>query len=310
MLRNFLRQRDSLLAEVNAQEIARYRHPQWWIDCVRKSWPQHWEGILAAGNGMPPMTLRINQRRTDAARYLERLQARSIEGILIGPHAIQLHKAVPVERLPGFSAGDVSVQDWGAQQAAFLLDVQAGMRVLDACAAPGGKTTHIAELAECSLTAMEFDATRAERVKSNLQRLHLQAEVMVGDALCARKIFAEERFDRILADVPCTASGIVRRHPDIKWLRRESDTGSFSAKQRSMLEALWQVLAPGGKLLYATCSVFPEENIMQVETFLGHHADASCIAVPAIDSLCKSAGQILPNDTSDGFFYALLQKRG
>ncbi len=318
VLRNFLRQRDTLQATLttgSSAETARHRHPQWWIDRVRSAWPQHWEDMLAAGNAQASMTLRVNRRRSDGAGYLARLQARGMPGVLLGAQAIRLDRPVPVERLPGFREGEVSVQDWGAQQAAALLDVKAGMRVLDACAAPGGKTAHIAELADCELTAIDVDAIRIERVQGNLQRLGLAARVKTADVLKPEAWLQQCRFDRILADVPCSASGVVRRHPDIKWLRRASDIDAFAATQQAMLEALWPLLKPGGKLLYVTCSVFPQENAAQVAAFLAGHPEAKQLPLSGLDSgslrmadLISDGVQILPGPNSDGFFYALMEK--
>jgi len=318
VLRNFLRKRDALQASINTgctAETARHRHPQWWIDRVRSAWPQQWEDILAAGNEQASMILRVNRRRSDGAAYLARLQAEGLSGDLLGAQAIRLDRPVPVERLPGFREGEVSVQDWGAQQAAPLLDVKAGMCVLDACAAPGGKTAHLAELSDCELTAIDVDAVRIERVLGNLQRLGLQARVKTSDALKPEPWLQQCRFDRILADVPCSASGVVRRHPDIKWLRRASDIDAFALTQQLMLEALWPLLKPGGKLLYATCSVFPQENAVQAAAFLSGHPDAKPLPISGMDSgsLRMVDGipdgiQILPGPNSDGFFYARIEK--
>jgi len=318
VLRNFLRQRDALQASINSgstAETARHRHPQWWIDRVRCAWPQQWEGILAAGNEQASMTLRVNRRRSDGAAYLARLQAEGMSGVLLGAQAIRLDRPVPVERLPGFREGEVSVQDWGAQQAAPLLDVKAGMRVLDACAAPGGKSAHLAELVDCELTAIDVDAVRLERVQGNLQRLGLPARVKAADVLKPEAWLQQCRFDRILADVPCSASGVVRRHPDIKWLRRASDIDAFTVTQRAMLDALWLLLKPGGKFLYVTCSVFPQENAAQATAFLASHHDAKQLPISGLDSDSLRMAddipdgvQILPGPNSDGFFYALMEK--
>lgn len=310
VLRNFLRQRESLLGAAMATPAGRYRHPQWLIERVRQAWPQSWESVLAAGNERPAMTLRVNARRLDASTYLRKLSSHGDQADLLGSHAIQLARPLTVENLPGFRHGDLSVQDWGAQQAARLLQVEKGMRVLDACAAPGGKTAHIAEIQDCDLTAVDIDAGRLERVRDNLKRLGLSARVLPADALHVSKGLG--RFDRILADVPCTASGVVRRHPDIKWLRRESDVARFAATQQAMLDSLWRLLTPGGLMLYATCSVLPEENHLQVQSFLARCEGARQIplsgpAVAEMDPSCP--GQILPSKRSDGFYYALLHKQ-
>lgn len=304
VLRRFLRERDALERAAEATEEGRYRHPQWWIERVRAAYPEQWAAILAAGNGRPPLTLRVNRRRTTRAAYLARLAAARIDARPIGADGVRLARPLPVAAIPGFLDGEVSVQDAGAQLAAHALDVADGMAVLDACAAPGGKTAHILELAAVRLTALDSDPARAARVRENLARLGLAAEVVVGDAARPEAWCGERRFHRILVDAPCSASGVVRRHPDVKWLRREADLAGFAAAQASMLEALWQRLAPGGKMLYATCSVFPEENAVQVERFLSRRRDARRLAIAG----CAS-GQLLPTDEHDGFFYALLAKQ-
>jgi 16S rRNA (cytosine967-C5)-methyltransferase len=209
-----------------------------------------------------------------------------------------------VGKLPGFAAGKVSVQDAGAQWAAMLLDLKEGQRVLDACAAPGGKTGHVLECANVSLTALDNDKARLQRVRQNLDRLELIAQLETGNAAQPEEWWNGQPFDRILADVPCSASGVVRRNPDIKWLRRPGDIDNFARQQAVILHALWQTLAPGGKLLYVTCSIFPEENAQQIQVFLAHHADAARLSLP--DEL--GVGQMLPDETHDGFYYALLQR--
>jgi 16S rRNA (cytosine967-C5)-methyltransferase len=220
--------------------------------------------------------------------------------------ALELAQPAAVEKLPGFAEGLVSVQDMGAQLAAPMLDVRNGMRVLDACAAPGGKTAHLLELADVEVTALDVDAARVAMITQNLSRLGLSvSHVMRGDVLQPSKWWNGEYFDRILADVPCSASGVVRRHPDIKWLRRESDLFQFAGKQREILESLWRMLSRDGKLLYTTCSIFAEENRLQVDGFLRHHSDARLLPLPATETV---EGQLLPNFHHDGFFYALLHK--
>ena len=303
VLRNYLRDADALVARCDS-EPAHYSYPQWWIDRVRAAWPQHWESILNAGNLHPPMTLRVNCRRITTAQYLATLAERGISGEAIGPQAIMIERPVPIESLPGFSAGEVSVQDAGAQLAAPLLDVHPGMRVLDACAAPGGKAGHILELADCALTALDSDPARTRRIDDNLARLGYAARVVCADCLAPAGWSDGALFDRILLDAPCTASGVVKRHPDIKWLRRESDIASLAAVQGRMLDTLWQRLAPGGKLLYATCSVFPQENAHTVESFLARSSGARLLPLAAL-----ADGQLLPDAQHDGFFYALLEKK-
>jgi len=309
VLRNFLRQRPSLDASIQKSETARYSHPQWWIDKLRAQYPAHYAAALEADNSRPPLALRVNRRRSSVAEYLQRLAREGIASEASGEAAVLLHKPMPAGRIPGFAEGLVSVQDAAAQRAAPLLDSADGMRVLDACAAPGGKAGHVLELADVALTALDRDESRLARVRSNLQRLGLVADVICGDACEPASWWDGKPFDRILADVPCSASGVARRHPDIKWLRRETDLAHFAREQGRMLDALWQALASGGKLLYATCSVFHEENSDQVARFLERHRDATRQALPAVnDDEQLPAGQLLPDGRHDGFFYALLQK--
>ncbi|ARU32395.1 16S rRNA (cytosine(967)-C(5))-methyltransferase [Sulfuriferula sp. AH1] len=305
VLRNYLRQADALTATVMAQPVARWNYPQWWIDKVSAAYPQHWQAALVAGNQHPPMTLRVNAQHGNAAAYLEWLQDEGIAARRTGEWAVQLAQPVAVTALPGFADGRVSVQDAGAQLAATLLDVHDGQRVLDACAAPGGKTGHILELAAVDLTALDSDAARLQRVGENLARLGLEAQLKLGDAGDPASWWDGVAYDRILADVPCSASGVVRRHPDIKWLRRPDDIAQFAVQQAVILPALWRCLATGGKLLYVTCSIFPEENQQQIDRFVAAHADARQLQ---LDGEWVTPGQLLPNDNHDGFFYALLEK--
>ena len=303
VLRNFLRRREELLALAAADPVARWQHPAWWIARLQHDHPAQWEGILAAGNSHPPMCLRVNRRQGGSAACLALLHAAGIAARALDDTAILLEKPLPVERIPGFGSGLCSVQDWGAQVAAGLLDVRDGMRVLDACAAPGGKAAHLLETASMDLTALDADAARSARIADNLQRLELKATLRVGDARAVDAWWDGRPYDRILADVPCSASGVVRRHPDAKWLRRESDIAGFAATQGAIVDALWRTLAPGGKMLYVTCSVFAQENARQVETFVGRHADARHLAMPV-----DAQTQHLPDAEHDGFYYALLQK--
>ncbi len=302
VLRNYLREADALVARCNS-DSAHYSYPQWWIDRVRAAWPQRWESVLNAGNLHPPMTLRVNRRRLTADQYLAKLGERGLAGERIGAQAILLERPLSIEALPGFAAGEVSVQDAGAQLAAPFLDVRPGMRVLDACAAPGGKTGHILELADCALTALDSDPARVHRINDNLARLGFSARVVCADCASPAAWCGDGPFERILLDAPCTASGVVKRHPDIKWLRRESDIARLAASQGRMLDALWQQLAPGGKLLYATCSVFPQENAQTIDAFLARSNAARRLPLAGLEG-----GQILPDARHDGFFYALLEK--
>lgn len=312
ILRNFLRQQSVLASRLANKDVATYSYPQWWINKLKLQYPLHWQSILLNGNQHPPMTLRVNRQKIKVTDYQQLLTRQGIESACLGGQALVLSKPVAVEKIPGFGDGVVSVQDYGAQLAAVLLDVPAHARVLDACAAPGGKTGHILELGCTDLTAMDSDPSRLLRVQSNLDRLQLQAKVMVGDA-AASDWWDGVKFDRILADVPCTASGIVRRHVDIKWLRREADVASFVAQQAKILPNLWQMLAKGGKLLYVSCSIFNEENQGQVDKFLQNNADAKQLAFDVsansgADNLTQFNGQLIPTAAHDGFFYALLQK--
>ena len=302
ILRNFLRKGADLLAQAELDPEGRYSHQQWWIDELHAQYGERAAAILDAGNGHPPMTLRVNCRQGSFAQYLAQLSDAGIEAGVIEPDALKLEKPVPVDRLPGFFAGLVSVQDAGAQHAARLLDVEDGMRVLDACSAPGGKAAHLLELADVELVALDKDEGRLARVAENLSRLKLQAMLVLGDAALPAGWWDGKPFDRILADVPCSASGVVRRHPDIKWLRRRKDIAAFSEQQKAILQSLWSQLKPQGKLLYATCSVFNQENQAVVDDFLTKNANARQLPVGI------QAGQLLPCDQHDGFFYALLQK--
>ncbi len=309
VLRNFLRRRKELETAAAATDAGRYSYAPWWITKLAMQFPQNYRDILEAGNARPPLTLRVNRRRITRDDYLEMLEAAAIAARPVGRHGVIIEKPRPVAQLPGFSAGLVSVQDAGAQLAAELLDVADGMRVLDACAAPGGKTAHLLELADLDLTAVDIDAERLQRVTDNLARLSLRAHLRQADAGQPEHWRNAGSFDRILADVPCTASGVVRRHPDIKWLRQQSDIKAMVVRQARILDTLWQLLGSGGKLLYATCSVFAEENNRQVEQFIARHHDARQLSLPLLaDGLKQIDGQLLPDAAHDGFFYALLEK--
>jgi len=309
VLRNFLRRRDELDAAIMATDLGRYSYPQWWIDRVAAEYPEAWREILDAGNARPPLTLRVNRRKITRDNYLEMLKLQDIAAHVVGRQGIVIEKPRPVSLLPGFAEGQVSVQDAGAHMAAELLDVADGMRVLDACAAPGGKAAHLLELADIDLTAADIDAQRLQRVTENLTRLSLNAKLLQADAGNPAAWRNAGLFDRILADVPCTASGVVRRHPDIKWLRKPTDIAAMAQRQTQILDTLWQLLGSGGKLLYATCSVFSEENGQQVEQFIARHDDARQIAVSlSAEGLRQSHGQLFPDAAHDGFYYALLEK--
>lgn len=305
ILRNFLRSRDTLLDQSAQSAEGKYSYPQWWIDELNTQYDERAAAILDAGNRRPPMTLRVNQRRITTADYMSLLATQGMGARRIEPDGLQLDKPISVDKLPGFFDGLVSVQDAGAQYAASLLDVHAGMRVLDACAAPGGKTAHILERVQADMVAVDRDAGRLQRVADNLQRLQLSAQLVVGDAAEPDSWWDGGLFQRILADVPCSASGVVRRHPDIKWLRRRKDIAGFAAQQLGILGALWSLLEQNGKLLYATCSVFKQENEQVVASFLEQHPEARRLPIYLPGYI---DGQLLPDDEHDGFFYALLQK--
>ncbi len=307
VLRNYLRHRAALESQIAALPSVRYAHPEWWVRRVRELYPECWENLLDQAAHPPPLVVRVNTLQVSVAEYRARLNEAGLESRELGPVALAIEPAVSVELLPGFEKGLCSVQDAGAQHAARLLDVHPGQRVLDACAAPGGKTTHLLELGATRVTALERDPMRAGRIEENLQRLALPARVVVGDAARPELWWDGRPFDRILADVPCTASGVVRRHPDIKWLRRSDDGHRFAREQKAILRALWSMLAPGGRLLYATCSVFPEENTERIAAFMSQHPDAQRVRLEGIDD-GPIEGQLLPCSAHDGFFYAALVK--
>lgn len=315
-LRRFLRERAHLVALTDENPVALWNHPQWWIDRVQKDWPNDWQAILQANNSHAPMTLRVNARKVSVQSYLQALEDGGFEGTKTGDCGITLAQAKPVQALPGFLAGLVSVQDGAAQLAAPLLlngiNGTGVLSVLDACAAPGGKTAHLLELADCQVTALDVDGDRCVRIHETLERLGLTAHVLVADAGKPIDWWNGQLFDAILLDAPCSASGIVRRHPDVRWLRRGSDIAQLAAIQAQLLKALWSVLKPGGRLLYCTCSVFRAEGEQQVQAFLGNNKGAT---------LLPSPGHLLPTtgfnsrvhlnnrtDDHDGFYYALLKK--
>jgi 16S rRNA (cytosine967-C5)-methyltransferase len=319
-LRRFLRERAALVALSEASPQAVWNHPQWWIDRVRKDHPAHWQAILRANNSRAPLILRINERKTTQAQYIRALAAINIIAFPVGQQGVILAAARPVSALPGFAEGHFSVQDAAAQLAAPLLlqGLAAGasdgrLNILDACAAPGGKTAHLLELADCAVTALDIDAKRCGRIVQNLQRLGLQAEIKVGDAGAPASWWDGQLYDGILLDAPCTASGIVRRHPDVRWLRRPTDIAQLAAIQAHLLATLWPLLRLGGRLLYCTCSVFSAECDIQIQTFVAHHTDALLMPSPGHLLPQVSAGAIVFPDNllreHDGFYYALLEKR-
>jgi len=303
LLRASLRERSSLEARMAGDAEARYQHPAWWIDTLRRAYPDGWQSVLAAGNSHPPMCLRVNRRRASVESYCARLAEAGIGARVLGGAAVLIERPLAVDQVPGFHAGDVSVQDAGAQRAAACLDLHEGQRVLDACAAPGGKSAHLLETADLDLTALDADAARLTRLEHNLERLSLRATVRQADCTRLADWWSGEPLDRILADVPCSASGIARRRPDLKWLRRAQDLASFATRQGAILDALWQALRANGKLLYATCSVFPQENDAVIDAFIARQAGARRLSLPD-----GGEAQWLPNAEHDGFFYALIEK--
>jgi 16S rRNA (cytosine967-C5)-methyltransferase len=322
VLRRFQRERDAVLARVHREPAARFAHPAWLVEAFCRDWPDDYESLLAAGNVQPPMWLRVNVRRTDAAGYARRLAEAGLEaqGCDFAPEALKLARPVDVGRLPGFAEGDVSVQDAAAQLAARLLGAGPGMRVLDACAAPGGKACHLLELRPDlgGLLALDLDEARNRRVRDNLARLRLEAEVVTADAARPESWWDGRPFDRVLLDAPCSGTGVIRRHPDIKLLRRPTDVQAFAARQRGLLEALWSVLAPGGRLLYATCSVLEAENSAVIGGFLrdtpgaAEVTESARLFLPAQPpARVRAVGLALPTGAADtdGFYYACIEKR-
>lgn len=323
-LRRFLRERDALVAKTDAQPQALWNHPQWWIARLQQDHPADWQQILQANNRHAPMTLRVNRLQATVAQYQQSLSAQQMAAKPVGESGLELAQPQPVQALPGFAQGQVSVQDAAAQMAAPLLlqglDLTQPLRVLDACAAPGGKTAHLLEYAGAGaplqVTALEIDAERSERIHETLARVGVKAQVVVADASRPdqwwHKASGGAQFDAILLDAPCTASGIVRRHPDVRWLRRDSDIAQLAAIQSRLLDTLWPLLRAGGRMLYCTCSVFKAEGDLQVKAFLARNTQAR---------LLPSPGHLIPGNTAqtaavpdnepgdhDGFFYALLEK--
>ena len=322
-LRRFLRERDALLLTTQSDLTAQWNHPAWWVKRVQHDHPDQWTAILEAAQSAAPMSLRVNQQHHTAAEYLAVLQTPNIAGKVIAiagvPSGVQLDKAVPVHVLPGFAQGHVSVQDAAAQWAAPLLlnGLQAAgaqLRLLDACAAPGGKTGHLLECAPTAqVLALDVDPQRCERIQQNLERLQVQAQIVAADAADTSKWWDGQLFDGVLLDAPCTASGIGRRHPDVRWLRRETDVAQLANIQAKLLKALWPLVKPGGRLLYCTCSVFKAEGETQIQTFVQHNTDALILPSPGHLTPSNATSDVSLRDNvmgeHDGFYYALLEKR-
>jgi len=310
VLRRFQREHGQWVTAVAHDLVARWNYPAWWIKKLQSDYPNDWQTILNASQVRPKLVLRVNSRQASVQQVVDAFDAAGIDCAAIGGHAVALAQSVAVQTLPGYALGWWSVQDWSAQQAANLLELKDGQRVLDACCAPGGKTAHILELADVDLTALDQDAERLDRVKENLKRLKLMNDrvtLKAADAIDWQSWWDGNPYDVILADVPCTASGVVRRHPDIAWLRREADLAQTVTLQTQILDGLWHTTAPGAILLLVTCSVFPDEGEYQAQAFLARHADAVRLDAP---------GQCLPMASGkqdqighDGFFYAKFQRR-
>ena len=327
VLRRFVREKDGIATAVRHSPLGAYNHPLWWIERVKRDWPQDWQNLLTAANQRPPMTLRVNVRRGTGQAYVQRLaglgrSAQLLDDPALGGQAVVLDQPCPVQQLHGFAEGEVSVQDGAAQRAARLLigeGLRPNARVLDACAAPGGKTAHLLELADIDLLALDSDPLRLARVQDTLNRLRFppgtRAELKAADARDPKAWWDGRPFDAILLDAPCTASGIVRRHPDVRWLRRADDINALARIQAQMLDALWPLLAPGGRLLYATCSIFLHEGQGQIDAFMQRLPPGAALLDPGSpghllpsrdNGAGATAGRSLP--LQDGFFYALVRK--
>jgi 16S rRNA (cytosine967-C5)-methyltransferase len=315
VLRGYQRNSVQLEADIGDSPVALYAHPGWLIDRLKQDWPDDWEAILLAGNQRPPLSLRVNRQQITREDYLALLQHEGISAIPLAHtlHGIKVEVPVPVNTLPGFDIGLVSVQDAAAQQVAGLLELAPGLHVLDACAAPGGKTAHILETEPglASMTAVDVDERRLPLIEDNLARLGLGARVLHADAAEPDSWCDGCSYDRILLDVPCSATGVIRRHPDIKLLRRPADIGSLVSRQAQLLRAMWSLLPAGGMLLYTTCSVLADENERQTGVFLEDNPDAVEQEIAASwGRPCANGRQILPGDDDmDGFYFACMRKR-
>lgn len=316
-LRRMTRERTKLMSIASSSDEVRLNAPRWWIEKMRSTLgAEQADRMMLLARSRPPMILRVNVRKTTPQQWIELAREKGIESRYLGDQAVLLTEAMPVSDVPGFNEGLVSVQDAGAQLAAQFVQPQAGDKILDACAAPGGKTAHLLELADCCVTALEIDPVRARRIHENLSRLGLSAEVKTADAAKVDTWWDKTSFDTVLLDAPCTASGIVRRHPDIVFSRRAQDIRALALQQKKLLETLWPLVKFGGKLVYVVCSVFEEEGKAQIEAFLAEHSDAKAVSPkPGIPSLltltpCEASEKEFPGiyDTHDGFFYCVLLK--
>lgn len=312
LLRRFVRERAALDAKLDADIVTHTAHPRWLVDALRRDWPDDFGALLDANNTEAPLTLRVNRRRADRASMLQRLADADVGA---KPHddladAIVLDESSDVTRLPGYAEGHFSVQDGAAQRVADVLDLRDGLRVLDACAAPGGKAAHVLERADVELVALDRDAARLPRIAENLARLGLHADIREGDAAVPKPWWDGRAFDRILLDAPCSATGIIRRQPDVKLHRRAADVAPLAATQKRLLDALWPMLAPGGRLVYATCSVLRAENEAVLAAFRADHADVQPIDVPAAFGRAAGDGRqnLSGSGGMDGFYYAIVEK--
>jgi len=315
-LRRYGREYQSLTAPLADNPVTATSHPKWLMKMMQKAWPDDWQQVFEQNNQRPPLCLRVNQRHGSRDEYLQRLQQAGIDARAadFAPFAIYLSDSCDVTQLPGFDDGDISVQDEAAQLASLILAPQSGENILDACAAPGGKTCALLETADCDVTALDLEASRLERVEENLERLGLSAGVVCADMAATDDWWEGEQFDAILLDAPCSATGVIRRHPDIKLLRRRDDIEQLAEVQQTLLNTAWKLLKPGGRLLYATCSVLPQENNDQIENFIRQKLEqGQNIQLQTLDNswgvACNAGRQLFPQENGhDGFFYALLIK--
>jgi 16S rRNA (cytosine967-C5)-methyltransferase len=323
-LRRFLREKDALTQKAQMHPVGQWNHPQWWIKRLKADYPNGWQQILQSNHTHAPLSLRVNVKKSSIASYLNAYDATNNiaknQIKQLGKFGVSFNKAIPVQEVLGFADGTVSVQDAAAQLAAPLLlngmNLSDKSRILDACAAPGGKTAHLLEMVDCEVLALDIDAARCDLIHQNLNRVGLNAKVIVADAAKPDTWFDEKKdalFDAILLDAPCTASGIVRRHPDIRWLRREADVAQLAEIQRHLLATLWRLVKPGGRLLYCTCSVFKAEGQDQVALFTSNNKNARLLASPGhlIPKNNAKTDVVADNELTnhDGFFYALFEKQ-